>query len=342
MASRSALLRASRGQRPPIPRSVRCTVEGDIGMLRYILKRLLLMIPTVLLTSLLIFWAMDLAGGDPVDSILPENATTEEKDAMRDFLGLNDPFLVRYGRYVLGMVQGDMGTSYKSGLDVFDTFMSRLSLTIKLGGSALIIACLIAIPLGIYTAIHQNSWKDTTGMVFALFGVSMPNFWLGLMLMLLFSLKLSWLPSGGADSWKCYIMPALTVGYGLAALITRTTRSAMLDVIRQDYMTTAKAKGASRRRVIFYHGLRNAMIPIVTAVGMQFSLVMTGSALAETVFSMPGIGRLVFDSISKRDTPMVTGSIILCCVLMAFINLAVDILYAYCDPRIKAQYSKKR
>ena len=171
MASRSALLRASRGQRPPIPRSVRCTVEGDIGMLRYILKRLLLMIPTVLLTSLLIFWAMDLAGGDPVDSILPENATTEEKDAMRDYLGLNDPFLVRYGRYVLGMVQGDMGTSYKSGLDVFDTFMSRLSLTIKLGGSALIIACLIAIPLGIYTAIHQNSWKDTTGMVFALFGV---------------------------------------------------------------------------------------------------------------------------------------------------------------------------
>ena len=310
-------------------------------MLRYILKRLLLMIPTILLTSLLIFWAMDLAGGDPVLTILPENATAEQQDALREQMGLDDPFLIRYARYMGGILTGDMGTSYKSGLDVFDTFMGRLPMTIKLGGTALIIACLLSIPLGIYTAINQNTWKDTAGMVFALFGVSMPNFWLGLMLILLFSLKLGWLPSGGADGPKYLILPAVTVGLGLAALITRTTRSAMLDVIRQDYMTTAKAKGASRKRVIYYHGLRNAMIPIVTAVGMQFSLVMTGSVLAETVFGWPGIGRLIVDAINKRDTPTVTGSIILCCVLMAFINLAVDIIYAYCDPRIKAKYSRK-
>ena len=311
-------------------------------MLRYILKRLLLMIPTILLTSLLIFWAMNIAGGDPVLQVLPENATLEMQEAMRESMGLNDPFFIRYFRYVGGMITGDMGESYITHLDVFKTFMGRLPMTLALGGTALIFAVLISVPLGIYTAINQNTWKDTCGMVFALFGVSMPNFWLGLMLMLLFAVKLNLLPTGGADKPECLILPAATVGLGLAALITRTTRSSMLDVIRQDYMTTARAKGASERRVIFYHGLRNAMIPIVTAIGMQFSLVMTGSALAETVFGWPGIGRLVFESIGKRDTPMVTGSIILCCVLMALINLGVDIVYAFCDPRIKAQYSNKR
>ena len=310
-------------------------------MIRYVLKRLLFMIPTILLTSFIIFFAMNMAGGDPVDTILPENATTEQKENLREEMGLNDPLLVQYGRYMAGLVTGDMGNSYVTNKDVFDTFMERLPMTLALGGSALILACIISLPLGIFTALNQNTWKDTTGMVFALFGVSMPNFWLGLMLMLLFAVKLKWLPSQGAGGPQYLILPAVTVGLGLAALITRTTRSAMLDVIRQDYMTTAKAKGASRRRVIYYHGLKNAMIPIVTAIGMQFSLVMTGSALAEVVFSWPGIGRLVFESIDKRDIPMVTGSIILCCILMSIINLAVDLIYAFLDPRIKAQYSNK-
>ena len=310
-------------------------------MIRYILKRLVLMIPTILLTSLLIFWAMSLTGGDPVMTILPENATLEQQDALREEMGLNDPFFVRYFRYVGGIVTGDMGESYVTKLDVFKTFMGRLPMTLALGGTAVIISVLISIPLGIWTALNQNTWKDTAGMVFALFGVSMPNFWLGLMLVLLFSLTLGWFPSGGSGGIRFLVLPALTVGLGLAALITRTTRSSMLDVLRQDYMTTAKAKGASRRRVIYRHGLRNAMIPIVTAIGMQFSLVMTGSALAEKVFSWPGIGLLVADSITKRDIPMVTGAIILCCILMALINLLVDIIYAYCDPRIKARYSRK-
>ena len=299
------------------------------------------MIPTILLTSLLIFWAMSLTGGDPVMTLLPENAPIEQQEALRESMGLNDPFFVQYFHYVQGIVRGDMGESYVTRLDVFKTFMNRLPMTLALGGSALIISVIISIPLGIWTALNQNSWKDTLGMVFALFGVSMPNFWLGLMLVLLFSLKLGWFPSGGSGDWHYLVLPATTVGLGLAALITRTTRSSMLDVLRQDYMTTAKAKGASRRRVIYRHGLRNAMIPIVTAIGMQFSHVMTGSALAEKVFSWPGIGLLVADSITKRDTPMVTGAIILCCVMMAAINLLVDIIYAYCDPRIKAQYSRK-
>ena len=310
-------------------------------MIRYILKRLVLMIPTILLTSLLIFWAMSLTGGDPVMTMLPENASIEQQEALRESLGLNDPFFVQYFRYIGGMITGDMGTSYVTKLDVFDVFMGRLPMTLALGGTALIISVIISIPLGIWTALNQNTWKDTMGTVFALFGVSMPNFWLGLMLIIVFSVTLGWLPTGGSSGIKYLILPATTVGLGLAALITRTTRSAMLDVLRQDYMTTAKAKGASRKRVIYRHGLRNAMIPIVTAIGMQFSLVMTGSALAETVFSWPGIGSLVVQSINKRDTPTVTGSIILCCVLMALINLLVDIIYAFCDPRIKAQYSRK-
>lgn len=311
-------------------------------MLKYICKRLLMLIPVILITSFLIFWAMSLTGGDPAMIVAGEGATTEEIEAVREELGLNDPFMVRYFNYVKGMVTGDMGKSYVTNKDVFKTFMEKLPNTLMLGGAAVLIAIVIALPLGIYTAIHQNTWKDTAGMVFALFGTSMPNFWLGLMLIIVFSLKLGWLPSGGKGGFDSLILPALTVGLGLAALITRTTRSSMLDVIRQDYMTTARAKGCSEKRVIFTHGLKNALIPIITAIGLQMSMVITGSVLAETVFSWPGIGRLVYDSIAKRDTPMVTGSIILCSVFMCLINLFVDLVYAFFDPRIKAQYSKKR
>lgn len=311
-------------------------------MLKYIGKRLLMLIPVILITSFLIFWAMSLTGGDPAMMVAGEGATREEIEAVREQLGLNDPFMVRYFNYVKGMVSGDMGKSYVTNKDVFKTFMEKLPNTLMLGGAAVLIAIIIALPLGIYTAIHQNTWKDTAGMVFALFGTSMPNFWLGLMLIIIFSLKLGWLPSGGKGGFNSLILPALTVGLGLAALITRTTRSSMLDVIRQDYMTTARAKGCPEKRVIFKHGLKNALIPIITAIGLQMSMVITGSVLAETVFSWPGIGRLVYDSIAKRDTPMVTGSIILCSVFMCLINLFVDLVYAFFDPRIKAQYSRKR
>ena len=301
-----------------------------------------MLIPVILITSFLILWAMSLTGGDPAMIVAGEGATKEEIEAVREELGLNDPFMVRYANYVKGMVTGDMGKSYVTNKDVFKTFMEKLPNTLMLGGAAVLIAIVIALPLGIYTAIHQNTWKDTAGMVFALFGTSMPNFWLGLMLIIIFSLKLGWLPSGGKGGIDSLILPALTVGLGLAALITRTTRSSMLDVIRQDYMTTARAKGCSEKRVIFTHGLKNALIPIITAIGLQMSMVITGSVLAETVFSWPGIGRLVYDSIAKRDTPMVTGSIILCSAFMCLINLFVDLVYAFFDPRIKAQYSKRR
>ena len=310
-------------------------------MIRYIIKRLILMIPAILATSLIIFVAMNMTGGDPVDSLAPENATEEQIEELREELGLNDPLLVRYVKYMGGMLRGDLGVSYVTKKDVFATFAERLPATLKLACSSVLIATLVALPLGIYTAIHQNTWKDTGGMVFALFGVSMPNFWLGLMLILCFSLWLGWFPSGGYGDGgiRNLVLPAVTVGLGFAALITRTTRSAMLDVIRQDYMTTARAKGVPDRKVIFGHGLKNALIPIITVIGMQLSNALTGSVLAETVFSWPGVGRLIVDSIAKRDTPMVTGSIIMCCILVCIVN--VDLVYAFFDPRIKAQYAKK-
>lgn len=310
-------------------------------MFRYIIKRLLYVIPVILITSFIIYMAMNMAGGDPAVMLAPENASEEQIEKIRADLGLNQPLPVRYLKYMGGMFTGDLGKSYVTKKDVFNTFMQRLPATLELGGAAVLIATIISIPLGVYTAIHQNTWKDTAGMIFALFGVSMPNFWLGLMLIILFALKLGWFPSGGRSGFLSVILPALTVGLGMAALITRTTRSSMLEVIRQDYIRTAKAKGASEKRVIYKHALSNALIPIITVIGMQIANVLTGSVLAETVFSWPGVGRLVFESISKRDTPMVTGSIIMCSVLMVLVNLIVDIIYAFFDPRIKSQYTRK-
>ena len=310
-------------------------------MIRYILQRLVQLIPAILITSFIIFFSMNLTGGDPAMLIAGDKASAERIEQVREEYGFNSPVVVQYVKYMAGLVRGDMGTSYVTNKDVFKSFMERLPATLELSLISISLAVLISIPLGIYTAINQNTWKDNLGMVFALFGVSMPNFWLGLILILLFSLRLGWLPSGGREGLTSVILPAITVGLGLAALITRTTRSSMLDVIRQDYMRTARAKGASNRRVIFKHGLSNAMIPIITVIGLQLSNVLTGSVLAESVFAWPGIGRLIFDHISKRDTPMVTGSIILCSILMCLINLVVDIVYAFTDPRIKAQYMKK-
>lgn len=300
-----------------------------------------MLIPVIMITSFIIFGAMSMTGGDPARSIAPDGASEEQIEILRENMGLNDPFIIRYFNYMLGLVQGNLGESYITHKDVFRTFMARLPATLELAFAAVFIAVVVALPLGIYTAIHQNTWKDNFGMIFALFGVAMPNFWLGLMLILIFSLGLGWFPSSGRDGLLSLILPAATVGMGLAALITRTTRSSMLDVLRQDYMRTARAKGVAENRTIYKHGLRNALIPIITVIGMQMSNVLTGSVLAETVFSWPGVGRLIFDSISKRDIPMVTGSIILSCILVSIVNVIIDLVYAFFDPRIKAQYVKK-
>ena len=306
-------------------------------MHRYIIKRLLMLIPVLLGVAFIIFAIMNVAEGDPVYQVAGPDATEEQLEALR---GLNGSLVERYFRYILNLLRGDLGTSYVSKMDVMQLYMQRLPNTLKLASLAMFVAVIISVPLGIVAAVNQNSWKDTVAMILALLGLSMPNFWLGLLLMLLFSLKLGWFPSGGAEGFSSVVLPAVTVGVGLAALLTRTTRSSMLDVLRQDYLRTARAKGVSERKVVYHHALRNALIPIITIFGVQFSNVLGGSVLAETVFAWPGVGRLVVDAIDQRDIPTVTGALIMTTMLVTIVNLIVDIVYAYVDPRIKAQYTK--
>lgn len=309
-------------------------------MYRYIMNRLLMLIPVLLGVVFIVFFIMDLAPGDPVYQVAGEQATPAELQALRVKLGLDGNIFTRYVRYIKNMFRGDLGISYISKRNVMKTYLERLPNTLLLASVTMLVAILVSIPLGIIAAVHQNSIKDTVSMILALLGLSIPNFWLGLLLIILFSLKLKWLPSGGINGIKSIILPALTVGLGLAALMTRTTRSSMLDVIRQDYLRTARSKGVAEKKVIYKHALKNALIPIITIFGIQFSNVLGGSVLAETVFSWPGVGRLVVDAINQRDIPMVTGALVMTTMLVSVVNLLVDIVYAYVDPRIKAQYTK--
>ena len=309
-------------------------------MHRYIIKRLLMLIPVLLGVAVIIFAIMNVAEGDPVYQVAGPDATEEQLEALREEMGLNGSLIERYFRYILNLLRGDLGTSYVSKMDVMKLYLQRLPNTLKLASLAMFVAVIISVPLGIVAAVNQNSWKDTLAMILALLGLSMPNFWLGLLLMLLFSLKLGWFPRGGAEGFRSVVLPAVTVGVVLAALLTRTTRSSMLDVLRQDYLRTARAKGVSERKVVYHHALRNALIPIITIFGVQFSNVLGGSVLAETVFAWPGVGRLVVDAIDQRDIPTVTGALIMTTMLVTIVNILVDIVYAYVDPRIKAQYTK--
>ncbi len=309
-------------------------------MHRYIVKRLIMLIPVLLGVAFIIFAIMNVAEGDPVYQVAGPDATEEQLDALREEMGLNGSLIQRYFRYIGNLLRGDLGTSYISRMDVMQLYLLRLPNTLRLASIAMVVAVIISVPLGIVAAVNQNSWKDTIAMVLALLGLSMPNFWLGLLLIILFSLKLGWFPSGGAEGVASVVLPAVTVGVGLAALLTRTTRSSMLDVLRQDYLRTARAKGVSENNVVMHHALRNALIPIITIFGVQFSNVLGGSVLAETVFAWPGVGRLVVDAIDQRDIPTVTGALVMTTMLVTVVNLLVDIVYAYVDPRIKAQYTK--
>ena len=310
-------------------------------MHKYVIKRLLMMIPVLLCVAFVSYAIMNVAEGDPVYSVVSADATEAQIEAAREELGLNGTLLERYFRYVKGMLTGDLGTSYVSKRDVMQTYLERLPNTLKLASVTMVVALAISIPLGIIAAVNQNSIKDTIAMVLALLGLSMPNFWLGLLLIMLFSLKLGWLPSGGYENGMLsLILPAFTIGAGLAAFMTRSTRSSMLDVIRQDYLRMARAKGVSERKVIRKHALRNALIPIITVFGVQFSNVLGGSVLAETVFAWPGVGRLVVDAIDQRDIPMVTGALVMTTMIVSIVNLLIDIVYAFVDPRIKSQYTK--
>ena len=308
-------------------------------MHKYIANRLLMLIPVIIGVSFLVFFIMALTPGDTAKTILGEDAPPEALEAFREEYGLNDPVPVRYVNYMIKLVQGDLGKSYKTGRPVFDEVMSRFPATLELAFWGMVFAVVLSIPIGIISATKQYSLIDSISMIFALLGVATPNFWLGLMLIIIFSLNLGWLPSGGNNAgFASLILPVITLGTGCMANITRTTRSSMLEVIRQDYIRSAKAKGVSKNKVIYKHALKNALIPVVTVIGLQFGSLLGGAVLTETVFSWPGIGQFLVASIKAKDTPSVLGCVIIFSICFSIVNLAVDILYAYIDPRIKSKY----
>ncbi len=307
-------------------------------MLKYIGKRILMLIPVLLGVTFIVFSIMYMTPGDPAQLILGESAPESEVTALREEMGLDDPFLIQYGRFVTNAVQGDFGQSYTSNRDVAQEIFTRFPRTLKLATIGVVVAILIGIPVGIVSATKQYSLLDSTSMILALLGVSMPNFWLGLMLILLLSVHLGWLPSGGYGGIEYMVLPAITLGTGSAAIITRMTRSSMLEVIRQDYIRTARAKGVAENKVINYHALKNALIPVLTVIGLQFGYLLGGAVLTESVFSIPGLGRFLVEAIKQKDTPSVLGAVVFMATSFTVVNLLVDILYAYVDPRIKSQY----
>jgi peptide/nickel transport system permease protein len=311
---------------------------------RYILQRLLIMIPLLLAISIVTFIMIHLAPGDPISTQFGLNMKRlepERIDQMREELGLNDPLAIQYLRYLGNLLRGDMGRSLTTNAPVMDEIMARFPATLQLTLAAMLFVLVIAIPLGILSAVKRGSLTDNLAMGGALVGVSMPSFWFGIMLMLLFSLKLGWLPATGrgdgtpVGTIKALILPAITLGTALMGMVTRIMRSSMLEVLGQDYMRTADAKGLARSVVLVRHGLRNALIPVITVVGTQFAGLLGGAVIIESVFAWPGIGRLALDAISRRNYPVIMGTVLVFAVTFVLTNLVVDVLYTFVDPRIR-------
>lgn len=315
-------------------------------MWTYILRRLLQAIPTLLIISLLIFSLLYVTPGDPVDLILgTEDGTVseEQRAVVEEQWGLDKPFLVRYVDFVVNACKGDLGTSYATNQDVFDSVMTRMPATLKLAAFSMLLALVVSVPLGILAALKHNSIWDSLATALATVGVSLPKFWFGLVLMIFFSLRLGWLPSTGSAELSeglgpflsYIIMPAASLALGMAATQTRMIRSSMLDVLNQDYVRYARSKGLRERVVIWGHALKNAMIPVITVIGGEVGGLLGGAVVTESIFSWPGVGRLMMNSISKRDYPMIQGITLMLCISYLLVNLFIDIVYAWVDPRIR-------
>ena len=313
-------------------------------MHRYILKRILWLIPVLILVSLIVFTLMDITPGDIVDTMISETTTPEDIAALRQLYDLDKPMIYRYGKYMFHLVQGDLGFSDVSQLSVWGMYIERLPNTLLLSVVALVIGASLSIPLGINAAKKAGTIADTATTTFALVGISMPGFWLALLLLLVFSYYLKWLPAGGNKEFLSFILPAVCSGLMLMAGSTRQTRSSMLEVLRADYLRTARAKGVPEDVVIRKHALGNAMIPILTTIGGSLSVSLAGSVVIESVFAWPGVGRMAADAMTSRDTTTICGCVILTSTLYVLIQLLVDLMYAFVDPRIKSLYAnpKKR
>lgn len=312
-------------------------------MSRYIYKRLLLMIPVVIMVAVLIFTIMYFTPGDPAIIILGPNASLEQLAAKRAELGIDQPYLVQLWNYLKNVfIRFDFGNSFINGRSVSSQIMERFPRTLMIAALSVLLSIVAGVPLGIVASVHQYTWKDNASMFAALIAASMPGFWIAQMMSLLFALKLGWLPATGIDSWKCYILPVVANAIGGIAAMARQTRSSMLEVIREDYITTARAKGQIEHKVIYHHALRNALIPIVTCAGGAFGFQLGGALVVETVFSIPGLGKYMMDAINQRDYPSIRGTVIFLAIAFSIVMLAVDIMYAFIDPRIKGQYQSKK
>lgn len=308
-------------------------------MWRYILRRLVMLIPVLFGISIFVFLLMHLTPGDPALLMLGEHAPTAQLEALREELGLNDSLPVQYWNWLKRAVRFDFGRSLRSKKLVTREILDRLPATAQLATAAVGISIIIGVPVGIISAARPNSWFDNIAMIGALTGVGMPAFWQGIMLILVFSVSLGWFPSSGRmGGWQYLVLPAVTLGTAATASVARMTRSSMLEVLQQDYIRTARSKGLPRRAVILVHGLRNALIPVVTMIGLQFGGLMSGAVLTETIFAWPGIGRMVVEAINNKDFPLVQGTIMTIALLYALVNLVVDVLYAFLDPRLRVRY----
>lgn len=308
-------------------------------MIKYVIKRILTIIPMMVVVMFIIYGIMELTPGEPARLILGTNASQEAVDALTVELGYDQPFLVRYIKYVANAFTGDLGESWQTGRSVFQEVTLRLPTTIKLAAFAMLLAILIGIPLGILSAVKQYSVFDAVGTSFAMVMASVPSFWLAMMLIILFSVKLRLLPSFGTGSFAHYILPAVAMSCAEIAVLLRFTRTTMVEAIRQDYVRTARAKGQSEKKVVFSHALPNALLPVITVAGTDFCGLLGGVVTIETVFSINGVGNLIYDSILKKDVPMVTGGAVFLTLLVMLMMVVIDLLYAFIDPRIKARYA---
>lgn len=303
-------------------------------MMKYLLSRILLFLPAFLGAVTLIFFLIHLIPGDPVEVMLGETASPADKEILRQELGLDQPLLAQYLRFLSGLASGDLGDSLSQQGRVMDLILRRLPATLELTLAAMGIALMIALPLGIVAAVKRQTWMDHTSLLFSLLGLSIPNFWLGPLLIIVFSIELGWFPVSGRGGLGHLILPSITLGTAMAAVLTRITRSSLLEVIQEDYIKTARGKGLSEWSVWLKHALRNSLLSVITIVGLQFGSLLAGAIITETIFTWPGLGRLTIHAIQTRDYPLAQGCIMLISVSYLVVNLATDLLYKFADPRI--------
>ncbi|MEK4484450.1 glutathione ABC transporter permease GsiC [Psychrobacillus sp. FSL H8-0484] len=304
-------------------------------MFGFLIKRILEIIPILFLVSIFIFLFVHMIPGDPARLVAGPDATIEDVEMVRKELGLDKPMIEQYVSYITNLFQGDLGTSLKTNRPVSEEIGERFMPTFWLTLWSMVWAVAIGLLIGVISATKRNKWQDYLGMFGAVSGLSLPSFWLGLMLIQLFAVTLGWFPTGGIESWKSYILPAFTLGTGVAAVVARFTRSSLMDVLKEDYIRTGRSKGLSEHKVTWGHGLRNAMIPVVTMTGLQFGFLLGGSVVIETVFSWPGLGKLLIDSVAYRDYPVIQAEMLIFALEFILINLIVDLLYGILNPQIR-------